>query len=465
MRSIKQPTSTIEQYLHLKPNGLYQLRYYFPTPLRKIDPNLPTYIVKPINTTDNDSLLDSDGDDLRGVDFLQDLDQQQFTQEFQLGASSEKFDLITGVYYLHEKANWDGLVFAAFGLPANMPPIPSGTNPPANFIFEFRSANETNAWAIFWQTDYKMTQKIIFTAGVRYSHEEKKNTVSTPDSLGGFFGLVEPRINKKSWEAITPKFGVEYFANDDLMFFASASRGFKSGGFNSTATREDQLTPFDPEFIWSYEGGFKGVFIEKSMQVNGSVFFYDYEDMQVFTFNSESSASIENAANAKGYGAEVELTIIPNERLKILFAAAFLEATFDKYIADGTQIGFAGVPVDLSGNTIRNSPKWSFNVAFNYKLPLAEGASLKFHVDGNYKSEVFFDQFNQSILSQDDLLLVNGKVAYTIADGRWEVALFGINLTGEEYLIGAVGLPAQNNAPQGYVGEPRQYGIQMSYHY
>lgn len=414
----------------------------------------------------NESLLDSDGDDLRGVDFLQDLDQDQTTQEFQLSGGTDRFQWLTGLFYLREDANWNALVFAGFGVPFNQPPIPPGTNPPANIIFEFRSLTETDAWAVFGQTTYSLSDTWSLTAGARYSYEKKENTTSTPDIFVGTpfsFGLTTPVSRSESWNAFTPKLGLEYRATDDTMWYLSISRGFKSGGYNSTATAASQLAPFDPEFILAYEAGVKSTLMDGRMQLNGSVFYYDYEDLQVFSFNGFASATIENAASAENFGGEIEIITQPTDRFKVYLAAAYLDATYENYLSDGAQIGQPGAPISLSGNTIRNSPEWSFNAALGYDLPLNGGGSVNFSVNGNYKSDVFFDQFNQAILSQDDLFLVNARVAYTLPNDRWQVSAFVRNLTDEEYIVGAVGLPAQNNAPQGYAGNPRTYGMQINY--
>ena len=406
----------------------------------------------------NDSLLDSDGDDLRGVDFQQNLDQDQISQEFQFTGSTDKLNWIGGLYFFHEEASWTGNVFAAFPPPFNMPPIPRYTNPPANIIFEFRSSNETDAYAAFGEVSYSVSDKLTLTGGLRYSYEEKENTGHSPPLLPEIATLED------DWGEWLPKIAVEYRSSDDLLLYGSISRGFKSGGFNSTPTSEDERVPFDPEFVWAYEAGLKSTYWDGRAQLNASIFYYDYTDLQVFAFTGLAAAVIVNAAEADPYGFELELAAQPADGLNVFFSAAYLKAEYDEFLASGAPIGQAG-SVDLAGNTIRNAPEWKLTGAVEYVWPIANGSELRFWLDGSYVTEVFFDQYNKPVLRQGDLFLTNVRLAYTFPGDRWELAGFVRNISDDEYLTGGVAFAGQGFTPQGYVGEPRQWGGQLTFRF
>ncbi len=406
----------------------------------------------------NQSLLDSDGDEIRGVDFYQNLHQNQLSEELQLSGTTQRLDWITGAFFLRERANWDGDVFAAFPFPFNQPPIPPGTNPPANIIFQFQSRNTTNAWAGFGQGSYHLTDTLSATLGVRFSHEQKQYVGNTPPLLPEVAHL------SNSWHAWTPKYGLEYKPTQDVLLYASASRGFKSGGYNATATSPLEQRAFNPEFLWAYETGIKTTLLNRRLQVNSSVFYYDYKDLQTFAFTGLAAAIIVNAAAAENYGGEIEITALPVDNLRTYFSAAYLHATYTRFLAGGAPIGVPG-EVNLSGNTIRNSPKGSFNAGLEYRFGFANGTSLTVGGDANYKTRVYFDQYNTSVLSQPGFLLVNSRIALQLPGDAWEIAARARNLTDKQYLTGAVALSGQNFTPQGYVGDRRLYELQVSYRF
>jgi iron complex outermembrane recepter protein len=119
----------------------------------------------------------------------------------------------------------------------------------------------------------------------------------------------------------------------------------------------------------------------------------------------------------------------------------------------------------LAGNSIRNSPRWSVNSALEYTQPINNGGAVVLRADADFKSTVYFDQYNTNILKQGDLALLNAQGTYRFPDGKWSVALAGKNLTNRLYYTGGVAFAGLNYTPQAYVGDPRTYWIQASYTY
>ena len=119
---------------------------------------------------------------------------------------------------------------------------------------------DVEAWALFGELSFNPTERLKLTAGLRYSDETKEhvtimNGVMLPDSSG-----------KASWDAFTPKFTVGYDLSEDLFVYATASRGFKSGGFDgrigyngasSAGAVGAQAQAYDPEFADTFEIGWK----------------------------------------------------------------------------------------------------------------------------------------------------------------------------------------------------------------
>lgn len=149
--------------------------------------------------------------------------------------------------------------------------------------------NSTKAYAGYLQGDVNITDKLKVTAGIRYTDETKRfsisdNRASCNDGTieAGCLediNLVVPngkviprRQNIKIW---TPRFAINYQATDDVLLFASATRGFKSGGWNARGTSPAELLPFDAEKAWSYEVGIKSELLDRRLRVNLAAYWLD----------------------------------------------------------------------------------------------------------------------------------------------------------------------------------------------
>ncbi|MFT6350507.1 MAG: iron complex outermembrane receptor protein, partial [Psychromonas sp.] len=240
-----------------------------------IHDNLQLKSITAYRDLDAEFAKDSDGSPLTIVHFFDSFEASQFTQEIQLlGATKdEKLNWVAGIYYFDEKGNnRNNLNFA---------------------IANFDSDNDftTTSSAIYAQATYSVTEKLDATVGLRYSDEEKtfdptqvvisSNIGLTPGTL-----LLPLGLNKADTQEITPMINVAYEANDELMVYASYSEGFRSGGFVQRIFPALQTVPsFGPEYVKSYETGFKYDSGDKPFTVNGAIYSMDYTDIQVRTQN------------------------------------------------------------------------------------------------------------------------------------------------------------------------------------
>ena len=222
-------------------------------------------------TFEDDFSFNTDGTEIFVTETQFQRDTDQFTQEIRLTNDDGGFDWLVGLFYFKEDKE------EALGLPA------------ANFggSFNIFAENDATAWAVFAEGSWELTERLAVTLGGRFSDEEKDD-LNARGLRFNFDGLRDPmaaafdfpfggRVSTDSWDAFTPKLGLQYDVNDELMMYFSATRGFKSGGTNSL----DNSPAFDPEFIWSYEGGFKTTMANGAIRLNGALFYYDYSDLQV----------------------------------------------------------------------------------------------------------------------------------------------------------------------------------------
>jgi iron complex outermembrane receptor protein len=241
---------------------------------------------------------------------LTDTRAQQFSQEIKLDGSlgNGLVDYVAGVFYFNERVRTD------------IADVFRGT-----VTADRKIRNTTEAWAGYAQADLNVTSQIKITGGIRYTSETKtlglrdnRRTCApavclSNDNLFASNGVAIPdEQTAKLW---TPRVAVSYRPSDSLMVFASATRGFKSGGWNARGGANSSFLPFGPEKVWSYEAGFKSELFDRRVRLNVTAFHMDITDLQ--TQNAAISPTggltftTRNFANFKNTGIEAELTVVP----------------------------------------------------------------------------------------------------------------------------------------------------------
>jgi iron complex outermembrane receptor protein len=316
------------------------------------------------------------------------------------------------------------------------------------------AAQKTTSYAVFGEASYNITEALKVTAGVRYSNDDK-----SLDESRELFGVTGFNSTGKSWGAFTPKFVVSYDLDPDKMLYVSATRGFKSGGFNVGAL---QHAPYNPEYVWSYEAGFKSVWLDGLLRANLDVFHYDYSNLQVTQY-AVGKTSITNAATAKANGVEGEFTAIPVDNLTLNATVAYLDATFDKFSELDTLRPLLGV-LDLHGNSLPRAPKWQTDLGAQYDFPLGNGDVLSARYDFSWWSKAYYTEFNTGYASTPGYTISNARIAYEAGDGRWQVAVYGKNLFDQAVLTN-VTVSAVNGGTLISYGAPRTFGVQLKYNF
>jgi iron complex outermembrane receptor protein len=243
------------------------------------------------------------------------------------------------------------------------------------------------------------------------------------------------------------------------MAYISAARGFKSGGWSPRPTNGNEgLNPFDPEFLWSYEIGAKTTWFDNRLQLNLAGFYNDYTDIQITTIASVGASlilNVENAGEAEIYGFEIEALALPTEHLELNFGAGYLHNEYTDIKAGAT------IPINAK---LTDTPDLTLNLGAQYTYGLGQWGTLTLRGDGAFRGKTFKDPFNIPELTQKSYWLVNSRITYTSPGEHWQVALYGKNLTDEEYLT--TGLHEDLvGALEGYYGRPREWGVSVRYRY
>ena len=257
-------------------------------------------------------------------------------------------------------------------------------------------------------------------------------------------------ISHTAW---TPKIGLDMRLGDASVAYASATRGFKSGGFNLTSPEAGR--GYAPEWAWSYEGGLKTTVASGRARLNVAAFQTNYSDLQVQAAIRPGVIDISNAAEATIRGVEFEGAARLARAVRAGGYVAWLDATYDRYIA----VGVGGVTGNVAGNRLNNAPEWSGRLWLEWSGVIGRSRVVSLRADSRWQSTAFFTPFNDVIQRQRPygLLDVSAEVG---PDRRWSVMAYARNLTNEDYITGTFSSPPP--AIGGRPGESRQVGVQLT---
>jgi iron complex outermembrane recepter protein len=427
-------------------------------------------------TLDFDLNLDADGSPLPILDILLLQEQEQFSQELRMLYDNDgRVTFTGGLYYFYDDdttfSGVDNGAATIFGFPVTLFGFASSSLAQTDQV--------TNSYAAFGDATFALTERLNVSAGLRYTYEKRRSgrsfenffdpTVSviqnTPPFLQGQGVAGSPISGEASFDALTPKFSVDFKPTEDVLFYASASRGFKSGGFDGRATSDFGFQSFDPEFVWSYEGGVKTSWFDGALIANAAYFYNDYTDLQVTSFGADPMTGVfvslfTNAARARIQGVELELFAQPSERLSITGTVGWLDADYKEF-----DILVGGVSTDVSNRALVNSPNWNASLGATYEHPIGDRLIGVAHVDGAYRGETATEITASPELTQQRYGLLNAFVALKTADERWELRGGVKNATNEAIRVQGFNLSDFPGVQLGFYTAPRTYSFRLIFRY
>lgn len=379
-------------------------------------------------------------------------DHEQFSQEIKLNGSllDNKLDYVAGLYYLDEKNVTDFGDIFDIGFPLVL----------ADRIL----SNNVKSWAAYAQFDYQLTDKLIGTAGIRFTDEEK--TIAYLDNTGGDLttaSMIAAGIPvKQSADVWTPRFALDYSFDDNISTFVSATRGFKSGGWNARGTTAAENLPFGPEMIWSYEAGLRSELLDNSLRLNVTAFLSDVSQRQVVSGIDIGGGNIQfltgNFDDMEVKGVETEVYWLATERLSIYSTLGLMDAKYKNIGASvraqqaacqGGDIASCdkGI-VTLAGDIAEPNhvPGQTLSLGFTYELPVtALNGRIVANANMQYTSDYFLSTPNSEAGLVDDRTLVNAGISYITEDDRWTVSAECQNCFDKEYMNSLLIYPYTSN--------------------
>jgi iron complex outermembrane recepter protein len=345
-----------------------------------------------------------------------------------------------------------------------------------------RAESKTDAWSAYVDGNYDITDTIRLVAGVRYSDEKKK--FEQQAQIPVLRALV---TNSRKFTSTNPRIGLEWRPQDGLLIYATATSGFKSGGFNQS----NAVNSFNPEKIWSYEGGVKARLWGGRARIASSAFYYDYKDIQVLQYvlaplPGQTLATlnqvVSNAGSATVYGLDTDGDVAVNENLTIGGGISLLHSEFGSALFCNPMVGTcapaagSGVQakfVNVKGNPLARAPAVTGNIYGEYKVPLSIPGELKLRLNAAYRSKTYFTVFKADEYAVDPYWLLSGSVRYT-SDTDWYVEVYGNNLTDKLAITNIINSSPSFSGTTGllvagtparferYVA-PRTYGVRLGF--
>jgi iron complex outermembrane receptor protein len=416
---------------------------------------------------------DQDHSPFRYLETTNDNQHDAFSEELQVNGVSfgGRLDWVAGAFYMHEKASdqfdvvlGGGLFDGLEALPGPFIPLgPNGTCPcaggagnPVNVGLDFDLTIfddiKIDSYAAYAQGTYKFTDQLSATVGGRYTWEEKEFTTMLTRNASGVTTVPEHSITN-DWDAFTPRVGLEYQWTPDLMVYASAARGFKSGGFNGRAQSLAEIDSFDPEYLWAYEVGLKSQWAGNTVMLNLAAFYNDYTNMQLTSVHAVEGIILvvtENAGESRIQGIELELAAKPVDNLLIRGGVGYMDGEY-------TDLG-EDVSVTLDSSLVK-LPEWTGNLSAELTLPVTSSWQFLIGADVSYRGSYFNDPNNTPILEQDAYWLLGAHATVQSSDRKWELTAFGQNLSDEDYKTNGLQAYGSFGTADATFAPPREYGV------
>ncbi|MEP5567816.1 MAG: TonB-dependent receptor [Halioglobus sp.] len=444
----------------------------------------------------------------------------QYSQEIQFTGSAfnDRMQYVAGAYWFSEESDNRRAV-------AILGPF----DPAVGGLFFSNSTGDqkiakNEAIAVFSQVEWEFNDNWRTTLGVRYTDEEREFTreLYLPDPAtidanggpvvplgGGLFIVSRPDFvynpafdfiledaptAKVSNDDVTPMASIQYLLGendyiDDGSLYLTYSEGFLSGGLSEAPG--GSLEEFEPEEVENWEFGFKLDLLDRRLRINGAIFNMDYTNRQLTTLvinpntGSPAPATI-NAAESTIRGIELETTWLPADRWMVSFNMTINDGEIDTYDdvqltlaaepevsagctrTDLTVIAVDECPNDRSDENLPRLPEETYMLAVQYDWDSGLGlfqprlqASWKFDIDYCFDSA----SCRTGLWLEDEQFELSGRIGWVSPQGQWSGALYGTNLTDEDYIIGGTAL-VESSGIGGYVPvAPRMYGLEMQYNF
>lgn len=450
------------------------------------------------------NLLDWDLSRYEVVETAQNNKADLFSQEVQLAGSRGRLNWVGGLYYWKQTSNahnpfWgfeefvDGRFDRNVALQTPECQAPTTLLPCAGAFNVYIGIGNTeqllyreeDGYAAFGQVDISLGEKLDLTVGLRYHDQDKLTqnlapipgvTSPVPAKAGRFtsgdvYAGIPLTTDSVNFDKLTPRIALTRQFNDDVMGYISYSEGFNAGGADPVTTATGRrLVTYDPETIVTYEIGLRSDWADGRLRFNATAFHTDWEDIQIRSNFVDPSIGVyavtiitQNVAGADADGIETELTWLATEQLELSLNVGLLDTKYTEFLLG------ADTPVN-AGDSFAQAPEDTYSVGLQHNAALRGGGTFTSRLDYSYVGG--FQRYADPKYHPDylglpfeyeagDYGLWNARLAYAPANAaRWEVAVFGTNLTDERVVNGGF-YGSIWELDWSTVDRPREVGVEL----
>ncbi|MBH9553435.1 TonB-dependent receptor [Inhella gelatinilytica] len=328
----------------------------------------------------------------------------------------------------------------------------------------------TSSTAAYADWDWELTSALTLSAGLRATREEKRAVVLNRAYSDATFTTPTATVSNfdktRTVNNTSPKLSLGYELSRDTKLYATASRGFKSGGYNIRANVTavpSSSKPFEDETLDSLEVGAKMLFDQGRLELNAAAFHNNYKNVQLSVFTSYTQANgqpgffgdFTNAGKATVNGLELEWIWRPTRNWTFKGNAAVLDAKYDEYLDKGVNIA--------DQKKFSNTPKVSGAMDVEYRTAFPLGGEVRTRVGVSYRSKVYPTTDLSEVIAQTGYALWSAGVIWE-RDRNWTFALQGSNLSDKAYRTDGYNIPALG-VLNGFYGAPRQVSFTTTYRF
>ncbi|MFZ6772857.1 TonB-dependent receptor [Undibacterium sp. SXout7W] len=381
---------------------------------------------------------------------------RQVTQEFRVESNTkDALQWIGGLYYFSENLQVDSFDYNSLG-----------GNVQDGYAVQHQYAK---SYAAFGTLNYAVSDQLKLRGGLRYTSDKKdfdaqrQWTPGNPQSAGGTPVLrANPSASNVSWDL-----GANYTLDKQTSLFFRAATGYRAPSIQGRILFGDSISVANSEKTLSFEAGIKKDLFDNTARISATVFQYTAKDLQLTAGSGAVNQNkLVNADKATGQGFELDLQANLNRNWKTTVGISYNDtqikdpglfvATCGNGCTVTNPLGpFAGTAA-INGNPLPRAPKWVGNFSLRYSTPIAEG-NLYASTDWAYKDTYNMFLYEAKEYKAKSLLEGGLRIGYTWADGKYELAAYGRNITNKQQVIAAIDF----NNLTGILNEPRSYGIQF----
>jgi iron complex outermembrane recepter protein len=371
-------------------------------------------------------------------------DHSQFSQELRLSSNGDgPFGWQVGAYVFQEDLSIFSLAFFS----------------PTGVFSDARQVQSTESWAVFGSVNFRPTEKLALTAGIRYTDDDKKLTAR------GGIANIPPVSRQVSDSAVSWDVSATYDATETANLYARVARGYRAPSIQGRILFGTAVTVANSEFVTSAEAGVKLFTADRRLRADFSVFNMVIEDQQFTAIGGAGNFNqLLNAKEGLASGFEAEGQWLPTDNLSF---AASLSYNKTRINDPALRVGACGAPCTvlnpvvggnalINGNPFPNAPVWIGNVSAKYSVPFGGDNEFFVLTDWAFKGKTYFTLYKSIEFSEGGFWEGGLRTGVTLNNGAYEIAAYARNIMNEERLVGGIDF----NNLTGFVNAPRIIGLE-----